>query len=278
VEVLAFFAICRQSSFTLRERPHLGTIPYHLPWVLGLTIVMAVTGPFGSYYAMGLPLRLVYFVTIGVLFWLQVIGFAALLRIVGPISRWSIVTRLALAGILASFPGTLEIVVVHSWLVRPIPFSAAIEIFPQTAFLTVVISVLVGLFVEQRLHATADSERARVAAMPRAAAGAMAPDFFRRVPPALGHDLLALEMEDHYLRIHTALGSDLILLRLRDALAELGPSRGRQVHRSWWVAEGAVASVGRKPGRLILILRNGLSVPVSKSFRESVKEAGWLGS
>ena len=67
----------------------------------------------------------------------------------------------------------------------------------------------------------------------------------RRVPPALGRDLLALEMEDHYLRIHTALGSDLILLRLRDALAELGPSRGRQVHRSWWVAEGAVASAER---------------------------------
>ena len=65
------------------------------------------------------------------------------------------------------------------------------------------------------------------------------------MPPALGRDLLALEMEDHYLRIHTALGSDLILLRLRDALAELGPSRGRQVHRSWWVAEGAIASAER---------------------------------
>jgi len=84
-------------------------------------------------------------------------------------------------------------------------------------------------------------------------------------------------MEDHYLRIHTALGSDLILLRLRDALAELGPTRGRQVHRSWWVADGAVASVERDAGRITLVLRNGLRVPVSKSFREPVKEAGWLG-
>ena len=84
-------------------------------------------------------------------------------------------------------------------------------------------------------------------------------------------------MEDHYLRIHTALGSDLILLRLRDALAELGPARGRQVHRSWWVAEGAIASTERSGARSLLVLRNGLRVPVSKSFRDDVKEAGWLG-
>ena len=89
--------------------------------------------------------------------------------------------------------------------------------------------------------------------------------------------LLALQMEDHYLRIHTALGSDLILLRLRDALAELGPERGLQVHRSWWVANGAVASVERSAGRAVLVLHNGLQVPVSKSFRDKVKEAGWLG-
>jgi len=83
-------------------------------------------------------------------------------------------------------------------------------------------------------------------------------------------------MEDHYLRIHTALGSDLVLMRLRDALTELAPGRGRQVHRSWWVAEGAIASVERPAGRIVLVLRNGLRVPVSKTYRDQVKEAGWL--
>ena len=62
----------------------------------------------------------------------------------------------------------------------------------------------------------------------------------------------------------------------RDALAELGPSRGRQVHRSWWVAEGAIASAERNAGRPVLVLRNGLRVPVSKTFRDQVKQAGWL--
>jgi hypothetical protein len=276
-EVLAFFAICRDHPFTMREAPYIRSIPRQLPWVLGLAVIMAVTGPFGSYGSTGIGVRLVYFVTIGVVVWLQVLGFALLLSQVEAIARWSIATRMALAGVLAAIPGTVVIIFLHSWLVRPIPFSAILEIYPQTAFLTVVISVLVGLFIEQRLRAEADSERERVAGLPPVDAPKDAAlDFFRRVPPALGRDLLALEMEDHYLRIHTALGSDLILLRLRDALVELDPSRGRQVHRSWWVAEGSIASVERDARRPVLVLRNGLHVPVSKTFREQVKQAGWL--
>ena len=264
----------------MRESPYFRSIPRQLPWVLGFSIVMGVTGPFGAYFAAGLPIRLVYFTATAVLIWLQVLVFAALLASLDLTERWPIMSRMALAGLVASVPGTLQIIVLYSWLIRPIPFAAAIEIFPQTAFLTVIISVLFGLFIEQRLHAEADTERARVASasVPEIGAqGTAIPDFFRRVPPALGRDLLALEMEDHYLRIHTALGSDLILLRLRDALAELGPSRGRQVHRSWWVAEGAVASAERDARRPMLVLRNGVRVPVSKTFRDQVKEAGWLG-
>ncbi len=261
----------------MRETPYLRSMPRQFPWVVGLAVVMAVTGPFGLYGYVSLGVRLIYFGTTAVLIWLQVLGCAVLLSQIEALQRWSIAARMALAGVLAAIPGTIEIIVLNSRLVRSTPFRAALEIYPQTAFLTVVISVVIGLFIEQRLHADADNERARVAALPAADVPEdAAPDFFRRMPPALGRDLLALEMEDHYLRIHTALGSDLILLRLRDALAELGPSRGRQVHRSWWVAEGAVASAERDQRRPMLVLRNGLRVPVSKTFRDPVKQAGWL--
>lgn len=262
----------------MRESPYIRSLPYQIPWVLGFAVVMAVTGPFGTYERMGIGLRLVYFLVISTLNWLQVIALAAWFGSQEPIDRWPVALRMALAGLLAAIPGTAEIMLVHSWISWPIPLWIAPTVYGQNAFLTVIIAVMVGLFVERRLHAAADTERARVAALPQTDTPATAsPDFFRRVPPALGRDLLALEMEDHYLRIHTALGSDLILLRLRDALAELGPARGRQVHRSWWVAEGAHASVERSNGRLTLVLRNGLQVPVSKTFREQVRDAGWLG-
>jgi hypothetical protein len=271
VEVLAFFAICPNDPFTMRESPYLRFLPYHLPGVLGMVLVMAVIGPFGTYFQMGLGARLAYFGILTVLNWIQIIVLAAWFGQIEPIDRWPVAVRMALIGFLSAIPGTAEVIVVHSWLNRPIPWSAAREIFPDSAFLTIAIAVVTGLFVEQRMRSKADAERERVASLPKTDPT----DFLRRIPPALGRDLQALEMEDHYLRIHTAIGSDLVLLRLRDAMAELGPGRGRQVHRSWWVADGAVASTERG-ARPLLVLRNGLKVPVSKSFRDQVKEAGWL--
>lgn len=266
----------------MRESPYVRSLPYQLLPVLGIAVVLAVLGPFGTYERMDLTQRLAHFGIIGALSWIQVVLLAAWFGTIEPIDRWPVAGRMTLVGLLAAVPSTFEVIAVHSWLVKPIPLSLAPKLYPENAFLTVVVSIMIGLFVEQRLRAKADAERERVAALPVPAAAQpdaappAAPDFLRRVPPALGRDLLALEMEDHYLRIHTALGSDLVLMRLRDALAELGPDRGRQVHRSWWVAEGAVASVDRSAGRLVLILRNGLQVPVSKTYRDSVKEAGWL--
>jgi len=264
----------------MRESPYIRSLPQQMPWVLGLAVVLAVMGPFGTYERQGIGLRFFHFAVIGVLNWLQVIVLAAWFETQEPIHSWPVAVRMALAGLLAAIPGTAEIFLLQSWISWPIPLWLAPTIYAQNAFLTVTIAVMVGLFIERRLHAAADLERARVAALPQPVEAVettpATPDFFRRVPPALGRDLLALEMEDHYLRIHTVRGSDLILLRLRDALAELGPARGRQVHRSWWVAEGAVAAVERSNGRLTLLLRNGLRVPVSKSFREQVKDAGWL--
>lgn len=265
----------------MRESPYIRSLPYQLLPVIGVAVLLAVLGPFGTYERMDLAQRLAHFGIIGILSWIQVVLLAAWFGTIEPIDRWPVAGRMTLVGLLAAVPSTFEIIAVHSWLVRPIPLSLAPKLYPENAFLTVVVSVIIGLFVEQRLRAKADAERERVAALPPPVpvSGQPAPalpDFFRRIPPALGRDLLALEMEDHYLRIHTALGSDLVLMRLRDALTELPRERGRQVHRSWWVAEGAVASVDRTAGRLALKLRNGVIVPVSKTYRDSVKEAGWL--
>ncbi len=268
VESLAFFAIYRNHPFTMRESPYFGSWHWQAVAVLGIALAMTLMGPFGSYEYMTAGKRLIYFGTIGLLTWGAVVALSALLGQVEPINRWPLPTRMAIVGLIASIPTTFAIILLHSWLVRPIPWSAATVIFPENAILTIAISVVFGLFIEQRRHSLADVERARVASLSQGSApAAVSPDFFRRIPPALGRDLLALEMEDHYLRIHTAIGSDLILLRLRDAMAELGPARGRQVHRSWWVAEGAVASVERDNGRSVLVLRNGLRAPVSKTFR-----------
>ena len=102
------------------------------------------------------------------------------------------------------------------------------------------------------------------------------PRFFERLPLSLGTDLIALEMEDHYVRVHTALGSDLVLMRMRDAVAELDALEGAQVHRSWWVAHGAVEDVRREGRNVRLILAGGLEAPVSRANVIQLKDEGWF--
>src|SRR6516225_9004531 len=97
VESLAFFAICRNHPFTMRESPYLKSWPLHILPVLGVSLVLAVIGPFGS-YAMPLATRLLYFLIMGVLNWLQVIFLAAWLGQFEPIDRWPVVARMLLVG------------------------------------------------------------------------------------------------------------------------------------------------------------------------------------
>ena len=97
-----------------------------------------------------------------------------------------------------------------------------------------------------------------------------------RLPPELGTEVIALEMEDHYVRVHTALGNELVLMRMRDAVSELDGLEGMQVHRSWWVARGAVEDVLREGRNVRLKLDTGLEAPVSRANVQVLKEAGWI--
>nr|WP_293966965.1 LytTR family DNA-binding domain-containing protein [Sphingopyxis sp.] len=92
-----------------------------------------------------------------------------------------------------------------------------------------------------------------------------------RLPNRLGEDIVGLEAEDHYLRVHTALGSDLVLMRLSDAVAAIEPDLGLQVHRSWWVAHDAICEVIRSEHRTLLKLRNGLVVPVGRTYSGALR-------
>src|SRR6185437_6568612 len=122
------------------------------------------------------------------------------------------------------------------------------------------------------LQARARPVRAQVAAAP---AGAdELPPLVRRLPPALGRDILALEAEDHYVRVHTAVGSTLVHSRLADAIAGLGGVPGLRVHRSWWVARQAVRAARVERRRLSLLLVNGLPVPVSRQAAPMVRRDG----
>jgi DNA-binding LytR/AlgR family response regulator len=85
--------------------------------------------------------------------------------------------------------------------------------------------------------------------------------------------VLCLQMEDHYVRVHGQSGSTLELMPLKDAIERFGCT-GIQVHRSWWVATGAVSAAERDGRNWRLKLTNGLIVPVA---RNRIVEARAIG-
>ena len=66
------------------------------------------------------------------------------------------------------------------------------------------------------------------------------------------------------------------LVHKRRAEAQIQERAGRPPHRSWWVAEKGIETVKKANGKIELVLKNGLTAPVSRSGRAQVSEAGWI--
>lgn len=111
---------------------------------------------------------------------------------------------------------------------------------------------------------------------PKPAASPARNPLFDTLPPELGSEIVALEMEDHYVRVHTALGSALVLMRLRDAMALVTGIEGMQVHRSWWVARAAVEDVVRDGRNVRLRLPRGIEAPVARANVAVLRDARWI--
>lgn len=255
--------------------PNARTLLIELTVIVGIGVLLALLGPFGSFES---PLadRLVYWLGLGV-------GGYLIFRPVMTAAA-AIADRLDLpeagawvAGLLlAAMPMSLLV-----WAVAPVrpagppTLGALLEVYGNVLIVGAVVT-LVYWFVSR-----GERKGARAAppelALPLAGDAGSTPAFLGRLPPHLGRELLALEMEDHYVRAHTIRGSALILLRMRDAVAELAGVDGMQVHRSWWVARAAVEKPVVEGRNVRLRLKSGLEAPVARNSVPALRSAGWLG-
>ena len=179
--------------------------------------------------------------------------------------------RVVLAGVLECLalaaPMTLVVWTITSFaLGEPFRPARLVAFYAPVLFVT---GVMVGLnLLAQRQPLETHAPKTSDPAPPRILA---------RLPAKLrGAELCALQAEDHYVRFHTSAGSDLVLLRLSDAMAELDGIEGAQVHRSWWVARQAVATTSRASGKLSFTLIDGTQAPVSRTYVDALRSAGWF--
>ncbi len=65
-------------------------------------------------------------------------------------------------------------------------------------------------------------------------------------------------------------------MRFADVLEELEGLSGLRVQRSHWVNQTAIESAHKAGGKITLTLKNGSTVPVSRSYLADVRKAGLI--
>jgi len=257
--------------------------------MVAIGVFLGVIGPFGS-IAAPLPVRIaswIGFAMLGYVFYRPMDPLATWAHRALDLPRWALLIGTCL---IATFPMSLAVIAIGS--LPDAPSWPGLESALATYFSVLVIGGAVTAFFSlaepgQDAPAAEPPPMATPSPMP---APMLSPVFAPAQPPAppppnpllaqmpaeLGSDIVALEMEDHYVRVHTALGSALVLMRLRDAVALVSDLEGMQVHRSWWVARGAVEDVVRDGRNIRLKLARGIEAPVARANVAPLREARWI--
>ena len=267
----------QDSPFTLRELRR--SLAGQGAALVGLVLLFAFIGPFGTYDSLGLAGRIGYWVVAMGGNWLVCGGIMMSALVIvggGSMRRRALVT--AIAAPVAAGPGT-GVVFAAEALFRP-GYAAGISmpaIYLSVAVLMLVIGLAVVAVLEVRRRLAEGSVAAVADPAGESAAGpgpAPGARFLDRLPEKLGRDLVYLKTADHYVEAVTTAGSTLVLMRFVDAVAELDGAGGLRVHRSYWVARHHVEGAARRSGRTTLRLTGGHEVPVSRTYMAAVRAAG----
>ena len=262
---------------TLREMQALAFSPRFWGLILLATAVLGVTGPFGTYERLALLPRLAYWLALALATF--TIGYA-IVRLAGQTlfegRDAPRLLRALITGAIAGLPIALVVLAFDAAVLSaPMPSPrAALTLFLNCALIAAAISLASVLIAGETSADTvppAETPTTPAAVDVAPPRPERRPPLLERLPlPSRGR-LTRLSMQDHYVEVHTEKGSTLVLMRMADAIGE---TEGLQIHRSHWVALEAVAGTARRDGKLLLKLKDGTLLPVSRSFSAAVREAG----
>lgn len=249
------------------------------PIVVGLTLAIVVSGPFGSYAMLNFWQRL--------LFWFPVlcIGIFGFLVVRVLILRQFSPRRRSLGAVVAAALYAIVAAPFFGLLFRAAfgPYFGTLAGWGEIGTLVYLVSL--GLCFLRHPGApgwlAADIDLSVVAPQEipvNAAAPSEQPvaRLLDRLDPCLRGEIRSLQVRDHYVEISTDKGRAAVLMRLSDAIAELPPGAGAQVHRSFWVAWSAVNGVETEGARVFLRLDSGLQVPVSRANLAKLEQRGLI--
>jgi hypothetical protein len=227
--------------------------------VIGFAVIFALLGPFGTFEAMSLAARFLY--------WFVLLAAAeACLRVTKVLTLRFFSGLSQVSGLIAK---TIVFVAIFSPVAWGLSGFFEEELLNLMGFLTFAVNVAgvagtlaVLTFLLSAVEEVPQTSRARL---------------YDRLPVQTDAAILRLTVNDHYVEVFLHDGTcHRVLMRLTDAIGEMDDTPGYYTHRSHWVAAAHVKSSLREGSREFVILTDGAKVPVSKTYRENVREADLL--
>ncbi len=241
--------------------PSIKTLSINLIFAL----VLGFLGPFGSYQIPFIKRLLYWIILFNIGYFIYIFSHRIVDSLFSNKNLHPAFLYMA-PSLLATFPLAF-IVVFATQFVQPhytITFTMVFYILPHIFILGIIIDTIMRL-----IHRNPE-----VAIRNKQQLGGQL--FINRLPNEVGEQLICLSMEDHYILVHTKIGSHMLLMRMKDALIELKEYPGLQVHRSHWVAKNQIEKVNKTSRKVILLMRNGLEIPVSRKFYPEIKALGFI--
>ena len=259
--------------FAMRELHAVVRIP--TPWICGtgVGVILALLAPFDTENTLPLWARLIYWVCLACLSFFTGAFLNDLLRsLTRPFPKLPHPAGFAavvLVGVVISAAVLAEVLLMN-WLVFGLPprrMDYSLPIAINTLAISIVVNGVIT-WVTERLPPEDASQRET------APEEETVPVLIERLSFEKRGRLISLSVQDHYVEVTTTKGREMLLMRLRDAMREAGA--GFQIHRSHWVAEGAIHAVQRKSSAAEVTTTDGRTLPVSRSYLPVLKEKGLL--
>lgn len=224
------------------------------------TLLVGAAGPFGTYESMSFIHRLAY--------WFIVI--------VSSIVASKFVRRAAYAMQVSRLFQDVVIVALMAMVYSPALFLMSKAMAPQDdpmfpSYWRLTLFVVLVSSVVAVVRRYADAKR-----LQRAEDSVPMPRLMRRLPGSFNGHIIRMNVNDHLVNVVTSAGEYSIRVRFGDAIEEMDPIDGFCTHRSHWVAKQAVSGWEKDKGKTYLRLVNGDRVPVSRTYRTELEEAGIL--
>lgn len=229
-----------------------------------VVLLFAVSGPYGTSEKMTFGVRLGYWLIVHAATWAIAIACAVVADVLLRERIGRTFARMMIGTLFAALPigfalGIIDYAFTGLWTEMNNGLHRALLALPLCA--------LFCLLTYMAMH----RKIAEVSPPPATVTPQPAPEILNRLSARNRGSLVRLSVEDHYTEVVTSHGRELVLLRFSDALKELGATPGLQIHRSHWVADAHVEKLKRDDGKLFVVMKDGVEIPVSRPNFEAVR-------